>query len=961
MRTHYTLRLSRTAVWIAGILAAVALVLLIAGTVVLSGYQRRAAAFDLGKIGEVREQSTIFDANGEMLGTFGAENRVVVPLSEVSPHFVDALLAREDRRFRKHGGVDVPGVLRAMVTNAKAGKTKQGASTITQQLAKNAFALEGRTLDRKILEALIAKRIEKKFSKDEILELYVNRIYFGAGFYGIETASQGYFGKPAKDLSVGEAAVLAGLIRSPSKLAPTKDAEAARRERDTVIDRMEETQALTAQEAAAAKATKVSVEPNKKSIKRDSVTDAVMQELENTLSPDVLAAGGLKIYITIDPQLQALAERAVDSNLTAFEERKGYAHPRKKDFVPAAPGAPEKKTDYLQGALVAIDNATGAIRAAVGGRDYSQSQYSRALFAKRQIGSTFKPFVFATAFEHGLLPGTLVDDSRIEKGELREASSKWSPENSDDAYEGPQPAAVGLLKSKNTMTVRIGESAGLGSVREIGRKAGLSGDIPDLPVVYLGAFESTLKDVTAAYTVFPNLGNMPTPHLIAKVVDTNGNVLIEAPSIQRPVLDPGAAWMVSSILQEVMKSGTASKAAQLGWKKPGAGKTGTTNDYFDAWFVGYTSSLTCGVWAGFDTPQSIGEKAYGSAVALPIWVDFMKNVPEGKYAAQPLPESPNLNEAKLCKVSGLLANPSCTEKGCAYEGTLPAASIPTKVCQTHTPTTDRVAYEDTVPPLTPEPAPVAAAMPMRSVPPPAGAVVTTSIPPVPMSQPAAERVPPAAQPVASAASVVAARPAVPAPRTTAMPRPTRPAPAVAQTVSDDSLPYRPPRATTVRTSPVDAEVPTLVAEPETAVPVRRAVITESMPAPQRPAPVVTEEDEKEESGWSLFRRPSKKVVKSNGTVYERPAEPAVVPVRRAERSAPAVPAESVDPIGQQAVGQEGARQAGEAPAGGQQSGDQSGQPQRWVEKQGNRTIITTVVPVRKASAAKKEEKEEEND
>lgn len=947
MKTHYTLRLSRTAVWIAGILAAVALVLFIVGTVIFSGYQRRAAGFDLGKIGDVREQSTIFDANGEMLGTFGAENRVVVPLSEVSPEFIDALLAREDRRFRDHGGVDVQGVLRAMVANAKAGKTKQGASTITQQLAKNAFALEGRTFDRKILEALIAKRIEKKFSKDEILELYVNRIYFGAGFYGIETASQGYFGKPAKNLSVGEAAVLAGLIKSPSKLAPTKDAEAARRERDTVIDRMEETKALTAQEAAAAKATKVSVEPNKRNIKRDSVTDAVMQELENTLSPDVLAAGGLKIYITIDPQLQALAERAVDSNLTAFEGSKGYAHPRKKDFVPAAPGAPEKKTDYLQGALVAIDNATGAIRAAAGGRDYSQSQYSRALFAKRQVGSTFKPFVFATAFEHGLLPGTLVDDSRIEKGELREASSKWSPENSDDAYEGPQPAAIGLLKSKNTMTVRIGESAGLGSVREIGRKAGLSSDIPDLPVIYLGAFESTLKDVTAAYTVFPNLGNMSTPHLIAKVVDTNGNVLIEAPSIQRPVMDPGAAWMVSSILQEVMKSGTASKAAQLGWKKPGAGKTGTTNDYFDAWFVGYTSSLTCGVWAGFDTPQTIGEKAYGSTVALPIWIDFMKSVPEGKYAAQPLPESPNLNEAKLCKVSGLLANPSCTEKGCAYEGTLPAVSIPTKVCQSHVPTTDRVAYADTIPPAAPEPTAVPVAMPVRSAPP--EAVVTTSIQPAPVPQPAVDRVPPAAQPAA-------VRPSVQAPRNIAMPRPARQAPAVSQASSDESLPYRPPQATTVRTSPVDAEVPTFVAEPEPAAPVRRAVAAGPTPEPQRPAATVTDEDEEEESGWSLFKRPSKRVVKSNGTVYERPAEPPVVPVRRAERvtptAAPAVPttpAAPTEPVAQPAGGQEGT-----APADGQDGEAQSDQPQRRVEKQGNRTIITTVVPVRKASAVKKD-------
>jgi penicillin-binding protein 1A len=940
MGTHYTFRLSRRALWIMGSTAVAALVLGIASTVILSGYQRRAAAYDLGRIGEVREQSTIYDANGDKLGTFGSENRIVIPLAEVSPYFIDALLAREDRKFRRHDGVDVPGIFRAMVANLKAGKTRQGASTITQQLAKNAFALEGRTFDRKILEALLARRIEQRYSKDEILEFYVNRIYFGAGFHGIETASQGYFGKSAKELSVGEAAVLAGLIRSPSKLAPTKDAEAARRERDTVIDRMAETKVLTPQDATAAKATRVNVETSQKRMTRDSVTDAVLQELEQTLSPEVLAEGGLKVHITIDPQLQALAERAVDNNLTIFESRKGYAHPRKKEFVPAPPGSEQKKTDYLQGALVAIDNATGAIRAAAGGRDYSHSQFSRALFSKRQVGSTFKPFVFAAAFDRGLLPGTLVDDSRIEKGDLREISSNWSPENSDGQYEGPQPAAVGLLKSKNTMTVRVGESAGLPGIREIGRKTGMSDEIPNLPVVYLGAFESTLKDMTAAYTAFPNLGTMPTPHLISKVIDSNGNTLVQAPTIQRPVLEPGSAWMVSSILQEVMKSGTASQAAKLGWKKPAGGKTGTTNDFFDAWFIGYTSSLTCGVWVGFDTPKTIGEKAYGGTMALPIWVDFMKNVPEGKYATQPLPESPDLKEAKLCKVSGLMANPSCAEQGCAYEGTLPSASIPTKVCQTHAPTADRVAYEDTIPAEAPEPTPVAIASPVRNM--PAAAVATSTLPP------AGEAVPPAS-------AALLSRTPVQATPATALPRPARPAPVVTESPTEESLPYRPSRPTTVRTSPVDSEVPTLVAEPQPAPPVRRAIAVETAPE-QTPALAADDEEEENEGGWSLFKRPSKKTAKSNGTVYEKPAEPQAVPVRRAERvvrtTAPGeLPAQPAPVPGDTApVTPPIAEQTDAAP---------SDQPQRRVEKRGNTTITTTVIPVRKASAAKPEEKDDD--
>jgi len=729
----------RWLIWLASVAAIGGILALAIGATIYSGYEKRAAAFDLKQLDEVRERSAVYDANGELYSYFGGENRLVVPLSAVSKHFIDALIAREDSRFWKHGGVDLLGIARAFVTNIGSGKIRQGASTITQQLARNAFGLEGRTIDRKLLEMALARRIEQHCSKSRILELYVNRIYFGCSLFGIEAASRGYFDKPAAELTLGQAAVLAGLIRSPSKLAPVRDAEAATRERDAVIDRMVETKVLSPADAAAAKAVVIHPQPGDKlEPAHDYVMDAVTRELEQTLAPKVLQKGGLRVDMTVDPQLQRIGEAAVDRHLAEIEARKDFTHPRRSEFRPPADGR-ESATDYLQGALVAIDNATGAIRAIVGGRDYAQSSYSRALLAKRQVGSTFKPFVYAAAFERGLLPGTLVDDSKLAENEFRNISNGWSPENSDDEYMGFQPAALGLVKSRNTMSVRVGEYAGLPQVRELARQAGVEADIPDLPGVFLGAFETTLKNLTSAYTIFPNLGWRAEPHLIEKVVDHDGRVLFTAATHNQHVLDNGTAWIVSKLLQQVLVSGTAARAAKLGWDKPGGGKTGTTNDYFDAWFIGYTSSLTCGVWTGFDKPQTIGPKAYGAALALPIWVDFMQHAPEGKYPARPLRDSPDLQKATLCKVSGLRATDACVAQGQAYDTVLPAAKIPAATCRTHAAPAPQVAYSDIVPsstasaptPAYVEPAPNPQRAPAPTTMPPAIATV-----PAPQPRPA---------------------------------------------------------------------------------------------------------------------------------------------------------------------------------------------------------------------------------
>lgn len=677
--------LLRVCMWMCLLALAAAVLLMFVGLKYHSDYQRRAAQFDLSKIGEVPQRSAVYDVNGELYSHLQGENRMVVPLGSVSGWFIQALLAREDSRFWEHKGLDYRGIARAAYTNLRSGAVRQGASTLTQQLARNSLDLTGRNFDRKALEALLAQRIERNYTKQQILEFYINRIYFGSGFYGIEAAARGYFDKPASELTLSESALLAGLICSPNKFSPRRNLDAARAERDVVLNRMVELHMIGTEDATVAKAAKLMVSQERPfQMAHDYVVDAVNRELENILAPEVVGLGGLRVFTTIDPQLQRAAESAADRQLTLIENGKKYPHPKKADFAPAQSDEDrEKPTDYLQAALVAVDNRTGAIRAIVGGRDYSQSNYSRALLSKRQIGSTFKPFVYAAAFQRGMLPGTLVSDEKIDPKELRTVSNNWSPSNSDDEYLGLQPAAVGLVRSRNTMSVRVGEFAGISNVHRLANDLGIGQAMQDLPVSYLGAFEATLKDLTAAYTAFPNLGVLRPSYLIARVEDRSGNVLYKAEMPEKRVMSADTAWMISNVLEQVLKSGTAAKATQMGWKKPSAGKTGTTNDFFDAWFVGYTSSITCGVWVGMDKPQTIMEKGYGSALALPIWADFMKQVPEKIYPAKAFEAPFELSKVRLCTASGGRATSMCEHMHTTYEAALPAQRVPAQVCTVH--------------------------------------------------------------------------------------------------------------------------------------------------------------------------------------------------------------------------------------------------------------------------------------
>jgi len=410
--------------------------------------------------------------------------------------------------------------------------------------------------------------------------------------------------------------------------------------------------------------------------------DAVQRALSLILTQDQMDDGGLSIYTTLDPSVQNSALDALEAQLTKIERQSNFHHPPKADYKPPENGEGDAAMPYLEGAVVLIDNGSGGIRALVGGRDYAQSKFNRALApANRQVGSAFKPFVYTIAFSHGLLPGAAISDDPIRPGEIEGAGS-WSPANSDGTYGGVEPCSYGLIHSRNTMSVRVGQFAGLAAVQKVANELGIAQNIPHGPAIYIGSFETNLKDLTAAYSVFPNGGVRKQAYVIERIDDQQHKPIYLAAHITSPGLDPGAAWMTSQLMEDVLTKGTAAGARSLGFKLPAAGKTGTTNDYKDAWFVGYTSTLTCGVWVGFDQPTTIVPHGYGAALALPVWTQVM-NKASRHYPAEELQPTMPLQRATVCSISNQLATTGCMAAGTAYDIDLPVTKIPTAACQVH--------------------------------------------------------------------------------------------------------------------------------------------------------------------------------------------------------------------------------------------------------------------------------------
>ncbi|HXE91704.1 MAG TPA: PBP1A family penicillin-binding protein [Terriglobales bacterium] len=656
----------------------------------------------------------LYDDRGRVIGSFALQRRIIASYDDYPVVLREAILSIEDKEFESHWGVNVWRVAGAAWRNLVSGRMQQGASTLTMQLSRNLFLSPDRKLGRKIQESLLAIQIERRFTKAQIFTMYANQIYLGHGNYGFESASQYYFSKPARDLTLEEAALLAGLPQSPESLSPINRPERALARRNLVLNAMLEDGKITAEQATRAKASPIRLKVN---VPTNSLApyfvEEVRQYLERKYGSDEVHRGGLRVYTTLNLELQKAANKAVLDGLAAYERRHGwkgklrnvlrmgetleawrhpdwsepiepgsYVHALVTQVTPAtatvklgkrmaelAPSdiawtgrrSPDKLLEVgdivyvrvvslegadrakavleqdsgAQGALLAMDNATGDIKAMVGGRDFDESKFNRATQALRQVGSSFKPYVYTAAIEEGMSPNDVVIDAPTV---FVSGGGPYAPRNYDGKYEGAITLRRALAQSRNVPAVKVAEAVGINRVIDTARRFGVTSPMPPYLPVALGSAEVTLAEQTASFAVFPNDGVRVTPHYIRRVTDYDGRVLEENFPEVRDVISARTARIMTMMLQGVVQFGTAVRAKSLGHAL--AGKTGTTNDFTDAWFMGFSPSLTCGVWVGFDEKKTLGARETGGVAALPIWIDFMKVALEGRDGEEFIPAPP---------------------------------------------------------------------------------------------------------------------------------------------------------------------------------------------------------------------------------------------------------------------------------------------------------------------------------
>ena len=598
--------------------------------------------------------SRIYDEADELITEFHVERRIFVPLGQMPPALKQAIIATEDARFYSHFGVDPMGIARAVYQNFRRGRIVEGGSTITQQLAKVLFLTPDRSLERKLKEAVLAVELERRYSKDRILEIYLNQIYFGHGAFGVEAASRTFFGKGVSELSPGECALLAGLPKAPATYSPFDHPDAAKRRRVIVLTRMVDTGAIRAEQAKRLGESALSlVPPERRRTTGQYYLEYVQQYLEAQYGPDLVFKGGLHVYTTLSPALQLKAEATLREGLRALETRR--AATAGKD----AP-APERP----EGALLALEPQTGYIRAMVGGYDFFKSEFNRAVQARRQPGSAFKPFVYIAALEAGLTPASIVDDSPVQypfgaNGKI------WKPDNYDRKFRGPITYQQALEESINVATIKVQERIGVRRTVDVARRLGVESPLHENLSIALGTSDLTLLELTSAYGSLANQGAWVKPTAIRYVLDSQRKMLEENVPQGRQALPPDLAYVVTHMLQGTIERGTGQAAKALG--RPAAAKTGTTNDYSNAWFIGFTPHLATGVWVGYDRPRSLGKDETGARVAVPIWTAFMKEALHGAPVEDfPIPEGVvlvpvDLSMAGTCSRPVMIAFISGTE------------------------------------------------------------------------------------------------------------------------------------------------------------------------------------------------------------------------------------------------------------------------------------------------------------
>jgi penicillin-binding protein 1A len=645
--------------------------------------------------------SRVYAAQGEVVGEFAIQRREVIPYEAIAPRLKQAILAAEDATFEQHFGLSIPRILVSLGKDVIERRKAAGASTLTQQLTRKLFLTDEKTWERKIKEAILAIQIEKRYTKNEIFTLYCNQMYFGHGVYGVQAASRLYFGKAAKDLTLEEAALIAGILQGNVRQSPYVNMDAALRRRNYALTRMAEIGYISPAEAEEARKKPIVLrgEPQSQASLAPYFLEDVRKELEARYGAKQLYENGLSIQTGLDLRLQEAVNRALDDGLRRIDKRRGFRAPRRNvvaegqnvdtfkhprwerplrdgDVVPAVVRTAEagtiearvgaltvtldrkgfawatkpgnqlvkagdlievrlgavdamartaagtlEQTPLIEGAILAIDNKTGQIKAMTGGFSFERSKFNRATQALRQVGSSFKPIVYTAAIDRGFTPASLIVDAPV-SFPAGPGQPPYSPQNYDHKYEGPVTLRHALEDSRNIPAVRLMDQLGPRQVIAYARKLGLTSPIPPYLPIALGAAEATLLEMTSAFAVFPNQGVHMQPYSVIKVTDRAGNVLEENRPEPKDAIRADTAYVLTNLLRGVVQRGTAARAASLNW--PVGGKTGTTDDYSDAWFVGFDPDITIGVWLGMDQKRSIGHNMTGSEVALPIWMDVMK-------------------------------------------------------------------------------------------------------------------------------------------------------------------------------------------------------------------------------------------------------------------------------------------------------------------------------------------------
>ncbi len=603
-------------------------------------------------------KTQVFDKDGRLIGEFFRENRSLVQLDEIPDHLVQAFLAVEDRDFWNHWGVDVSGVTRAAVKNVTSGRVRQGASTITQQLARNLFLTHERSAERKMKEAVLALRIEQNYSKAEILEMYLNQIYFGDGAYGVQAAARRFFGRDVGELSLGEAALLAGLPRNPRDYSPRRHPEAAMKRRNVVLRSMLDCEFIDepVRQSALAETLNVAAAP----LSPDNAPyfmEMVRQFLEREYGSEAIYEGGLTVHTTLDLPLQREVDLALEEHLSDLEKQTKSKATR-IEYLAAREQGESRPVDYLQAGALVVDPETGAIRALSGGRSFEESKFNRVTSARRQPGSSFKPFVYLAAIQRGFYPSYTLLDAEIHFDEP--GQDRWQPRNYDREYRGQVTMRYSLDRSLNVPTVRLQEEIGVDAVIRAAKACGLDSRIPRVRSIALGSAETTLEDLTYAYTVFANNGIRVEPIFITRIEDRAGNVLKEFRPERREVLSPAPVALLNDMMASALDYGTGAASRQMGFQIPAAGKTGTTDDYSDAWFIGYTPRLVAGVWVGYDQRKPIGRGMSGSRAALPLWTRIMQSATRD-MEAEDFDRPEGVVERTVCKETSYLSRPNCPE------------------------------------------------------------------------------------------------------------------------------------------------------------------------------------------------------------------------------------------------------------------------------------------------------------